>query len=75
MGEFDRTACVTSGNALIYVPRNPKHHINRDDAERIADFIKSISHFCKAVARNCPSIYHGFGTHFDNSSLMHIRIK
>lgn len=35
---------VTSGNALIYVPRNPYHHISRDDVDSIADFIKSISH-------------------------------
>jgi len=35
---------VTSGNALIHVPKNPDHHIRRDDAESIADFIKSISH-------------------------------
>jgi len=34
---------VTSGNGLVHLPRNPDHHIRHDDAESIADFIKSIS--------------------------------
>ena len=35
---------VTSANGLIHIPKNPDYHIRRDDAESIADFIKSISH-------------------------------
>ena len=34
---------VTSVSGLVHVPRNPDHHISRDDVDSIADFIKSIS--------------------------------